>query len=383
MCPSYRVTHEEMHSTRGRARLLFEMLRGDPLTKGWLDEHVKASLDLCLACKGCKGDCPVNVDMATYKAEFLSLLSGASSPTPRVFHGPDLLVGAIGRCHARHGQSAHADARNQRGDEMVGRHCAATPDAAFAPETFKAWYHRRPRRMEGRPRVISGQIHSTIIFFPKWHRLPWMSSKRQAIRSSCLASLCCGRPLYDVGMLTLAKSLLRQILDTLRPEIAAGTPVVGLEPSCTAVFRDELTNLFPHDEDAKRLAQQTYTLAEFLEKHAPQYQVPALHRRSVVHGHCHQKAIMKWRPSARSMGKWNCSGTLDSGCCGMAGSLGFTAEHYDVSRRVGELVLIPAEQYAAPDTILIADGFSCPKQIAQTTSRRALHTAEVLQHGAS
>jgi Fe-S oxidoreductase len=251
---------------------------------------------------------------------------------------------------------------------------------AFAPETFKTWYRRRPPRMEGHPRVILWADTFNNHFFPDTARAAvevLEAAGHQVIVPQ--ASLCCGRPLYDFGMLTLAKSLLRQILDTLRPEIAAGTPVVGLEPSCTAVFRDELTNLFPHDEDAKRLAQQTYTLAEFLEKHAPQYQVPALHRRALVHGHCHQKAIMKMEAERAVYGKmglqWD---LLDSGCCGMAGSFGFTTEHYDVSRRVGELVLLPAVQHAAPDTILIADGFSCREQIAQTTSRRALHTAEVL-----
>ena len=178
------------------------------------------------------------------------------------------------------------------------------------PETFKAWYHRRPRRMEGRPRVILWADTFNNHFFPDTAQAAvdvLEAAGHQVIVPQ--ASLCCGRPLYDFGMLTLAKSLLRQILDTLRPEIAAGTPVVGLEPSCTAVFRDELTNLFPHDEDAKRLAQQTYTLAEFLEKHAPQYQVPALHRRSVVHGHCHQKAIMKMEAERAVYGKWGCSGT--------------------------------------------------------------------------
>jgi len=381
MCPSYRVTHEEMHSTRGRARLLFEMLRGDPLTKGWRDEHVRASLDLCLACKGCKGDCPVNVDMATYKAEFLShYYQGRLRPRHAYSMG---LIYWWARLAAVMPGMANLLTQTPGISAVMKWLAGIAPQRrmpAFAPETFKAWYHRRPRRMEGRPRVILWADTFNNHFFPVTAQAAvdvLEAAGHQVIVPQ--ASLCCGRPLYDFGMLTLAKSLLRQILDTLRPEIAAGTPVVGLEPSCTAVFRDELTNLFPHDEDAKRLAQQTYTLAEFLEKHAPQYQVPALHRRSVVHGHCHQKAIMKMEAARAVYGdmglQWD---LLDSGCCGMAGSFGFTAEHYDVSRRVGELVLIPAVQHAAPDTILIADGFSCREQIAQTTSRRALHTAEVL-----
>lgn len=173
-------------------------------------------------------------------------------------------------------------------------------------------------------------------------------------------------------MLTLAKSLLRQILDTLRPQIAAGVPIIGLEPSCVAVFRDELTMLFPNDEDAKRLSGNVYLLSEFLEKMADDYQSSQLKRKAIVHGHCHQKAMMGMEADKKLLSKLGLDYTvLDSGCCGMAGSFGFEKGHYEVSRQVGEFVLLPAVRAAAQDTLIIADGFSCREQIAQTTDRQS------------
>jgi len=174
--------------------------------------------------------------------------------------------------------------------------------------------------------------------------------------------------------------MLQQILDTLRDEIQAGTPIVGLEPSCVAVFRDELIGLFPMDEDAKRLKQQTFTLAEFLEKHAPERRFPLLRRKAIVHGHCHHKAVMKLDAEDRVLTKLGLNYEVpDSGCCGMAGSFGFEEKHYDLSMKVGEHKLLPAVREVEKDTLVIADGFSCKHQIEESTDRRALHLAQVLQ----
>ncbi len=193
-------------------------------------------------------------------------------------------------------------------------------------------------------------------------------------------SLCCGRPLYDFGMLKTAKVLLREVLDALRPEIEASTPVVGLEPSCVAVFRDEMRNLFSMDEDAKRLTAQTFLLSEFLEKKAPAFKIPKLRRKALVHGHCHHQHVMKFKDENSVLTKLGLDyELLDSGCCGMAGSFGFEAEHYDVSVAVGERVLLPKVRQADDDTLIIADGFSCREQIADLTDRGALHLAQVLQ----
>ena len=281
MCPSYMVTKEEKHATRGRAHLLFEMLEGNPLDGSWRNDHVHEALDLCLACKGCRTECPMNVDMATYKAEFLShyyerrlrprsayamgliywwarLASIAPNVVNMITHAP-----VIGDLFKRMGGIA------------VERE---TP--YFAPETFKSWWSRRVPRNLGSPRVLLWPDTFNNHFHPQTAQAAVEVLEDAGFQVVVpRASLCCGRPLYDFGMLDTAKKLLRQILDTLRVEIEDGTPMVGLEPSCTAVFRDELLNLFPMDEDAKRLNRQTFTLAEFLAKYAPHYEVPKLSAR--------------------------------------------------------------------------------------------------------
>jgi len=181
-------------------------------------------------------------------------------------------------------------------------------------------------------------------------------------------------------MLGLARRQLQQILKTLRPEIAAGVPLVGLEPSCVAVFRDELTNLFPHDEAAGRLSRQTFLLSEFLQAQAKDFSLPQFRRKALVHAHCHHRAVMSFDAEYELLRRLGLEfETLDSGCCGMAGGFGFEAEHYDISIRVGQRVLLPAVRSASPETLVIADGFSCREQIAQAAGREALHVAEVLE----
>ncbi|HJU06771.1 MAG TPA: FAD-linked oxidase C-terminal domain-containing protein [Nitrospiraceae bacterium] len=381
MCPSYRATREEMHSTRGRAHLLFEMLEGDPVKDGWRDDHVKESLDLCLACKGCKGDCPVSVDMATYKAEFLShYYAGRRRPMHAYSMG---LIYWWARLASLMPEVANFFTQTPGLRSVVkalGGISQRRRMPPFATQTFKEWFYRRDRPKRGTMRVILWPDTFNNYFLP--------ATARAAVEvleaAGCHVvvprrSLCCGRPLYDFGMLTAAKGLLRRILDTLKADIQAGTPIVGLEPSCVAVFRDELINLFPHDENAKRLSKQTFTLAEFLEKEIPDYRAPQFPRKAIVHGHCHHKAIMKLSEEEKVLSKVGLDfEILDSGCCGMAGSFGFRAEHDGISRRIGELVLLPAVRNASKDTLILADGFSCREQIAQTTDRRGLHLAEVL-----
>lgn len=198
------------------------------------------------------------------------------------------------------------------------------------------------------------------------------------------AHLCCGRPLYDFGMLDHAKEYLTRIMQILGPEIDAGMPIVVLEPSCASVFRDELRGLFPQDQRATALRQNTFLLSEFLHTRAVAYKPPALHRKVLLHGHCHHKAVMSLNAEEavlRSTGVELQS--LDSGCCGMAGSFGFEREKYEVSRAVGERVLLPAVREASPQTLIVSDGFSCREQIAQLTGRRAFHLAEILKLAAT
>jgi Fe-S oxidoreductase len=385
MCPSFRVTREEMHSTRGRARLLFEMLEGNPLQGGWQDEHVKEALDLCLACKGCKGDCPVSVDMATYKAEFLShYYEGHRRPLTAYSFGLIPLWARVAALMPRVVNTVTQTPLLRNMAKLAAGMPAERSIPPFAPRTFQRWFARRGASADTtRPPVLLWPDTFNNHFHPETAIAAVNVLERAGFRVIVPHGfVCCGRPLYDYGMLDTAKSWLEQTLRQMAEPIQAGVPMVGLEPSCVAVFRDELRKMLPRDESAKRLANQTLTLAEFLDRHAPgggALKLPPLRRRAILHGHCHHRAVMKMDAETRILDALGleCE-VLDSGCCGMAGSFGFERSHYDVSMQVGELVLLPAVRKQPADTLIVADGFSCREQIAQATDRRALHLAQVI-----
>ena len=382
MCPSYMVTFEEMHSTRGRAHLLFEMLQGEPLRDGWRDGSVKEALDLCLACKGCKSECPVNVDMATYKAEFLShYYEGRVRPRHAYAMG---LIHWWARIASRVPRLAnfvgHAPGLSQAFKRLGG----IAPQRnlpKFANRTFRAWFIRRRTVNEGSPRVLLWADTFNNFFHPEVAQAAVEVLEDAGFRVIIQPErLCCGRPLYDYGMLDLAAGKLRQILDELREEISRGTPVVGLEPSCVATFRDELCELFPHDEDAKRLRDQTYLLSEFLLERAKGWKPPRLPRKAIVHGHCHHKSVLGFDDEKKLLDQIGIEAeVLDSGCCGMAGSFGFEKEKYEISMKVGERKLLPRARGCPPDILLLADGFSCREQVEQGAGKVPLHVAQVLQ----
>jgi FAD/FMN-containing dehydrogenase/Fe-S oxidoreductase len=383
MCPSYMVTREEKHSTRGRARLLWEMLNGGVIGKnGWRDQNVKEALDLCLACKGCKADCPVNVDMATYKAEFLShYYKGRLRPIHAYVFG---FIHVWARL-ARFAPSLVNFVNNAPlSSDVIKRIIHVAPQRqlpAFARETFKTWFAKRRAHNRRQPRVILWPDTFNNHFHPQTARAA-VEVLEQAGFQVVVPSvdLCCGRPLYDYGMVRTAKRWLERILRRLHIEIEAGTPVVGLEPSCIAVFRDELTELFPNDVDACRLQEQTFTLAEFLMKKGNADRLPKLNRRALLHGHCHHKAVMKLSCESDLLKKIGIDfESPATGCCGMAGAFGFERDHYDVSIACGERLLLPEVRNAAKDMLIIADGFSCREQVRQTTDRVPLHLAEVLR----
>ncbi len=248
----------------------------------------------------------------------------------------------------------------------------------FAKTTFKTWFDYNPPKTKGNKKIILWPDTFNNYFLPE--TLVSAAEFLSGIGYEVIIpqkTLCCGRPLYDFGMLRTAKKLLKEILSTLREEIREGIPVVGLEPSCVATFRDELKNLFPFDENAKRLSKQTYLLSEFLVKEG--YKPPKLKRKAVVHGHCHHKSILKYDDEKEIINDMGIDADfLDSGCCGMAGSFGFEKEKYDLSVKCGERVLLPAVRNTGKDTLIIANGFSCREQIEQLTNRKALHLAEVL-----
>jgi FAD/FMN-containing dehydrogenase/Fe-S oxidoreductase len=382
MCPSYMVTREEKHSTRGRARLLNEMIRADVVKGGWRDEAVREALDLCLSCKGCKHDCPVQVDMATYKAEFLAHYYERRL-RPRYAYTSGLIYW-WSRAAARMPALANLFTQTP-GLSAVVKFAAGYSQKRhippYAPETFKQWFARRGVRNTGKPPVILWADTFNNHFTPAVAKaavevLEQAGYQVRVIRKS----LCCGRPLYDYGMLDTAKSLLQDILEALRGPIRQGIPIVGLEPSCMTVFRDELVNLLYGDEDAKRLSGQTFILSEFLQQKAPDYQPPRLERKALVHGHCHHKSMLHFESEVDLLKKAGVRCEVpDSGCCGMAGSFGYESDHYQVGLDCGERVLLPSVRRAAPDELVITDGFSCREMIRQETDRRALHIAQVLQ----
>ncbi|HST16908.1 MAG TPA: FAD-binding and (Fe-S)-binding domain-containing protein [Gaiellaceae bacterium] len=388
MCPSFMVTREEKHSTRGRAHLLWEMLNGDlPL---WRSDDVLDALDLCLSCKGCTHECPVNVDMPTLKAEYLSH-HYARRLRPR----PAYAFGLIDRWAAVASKAPRlANAFTQsRGLAPLAKAAAGVSQERrlppFARTTLQSWSQRRRR---------SSAVGAPVLLWPDTftnHFEPRVGvAAVGALESAGFAvtvptgHLCCGRPLYDYGFLGLARRYLKHTLDALRPQIRAGIPLVGVEPSCVAVFRDELTKMLPHDDDATRLAAQTFHLAEFLEAQES-FDPPRLERRVLMQAHCHASATGGVDAEHKLLERMGVQlDAPDSGCCGMAGAWGYERAHYDVSQACGEREILPAVRAAADTTLIVADGFSCRHQIAQgRTGRRALHVAQVLalarEHGPS
>jgi FAD/FMN-containing dehydrogenase/Fe-S oxidoreductase len=395
MCPSYMVTREEKHSTRGRAHMLFELLQGEVVRDGWKDSGIKDSLELCLSCKACKSECPANVDLATYKAEFLSHYYES--------HRRPLAAHAFGKMDRWLHLAAPAPwlaniLSHTPGPAQVLRwalHLAPEREIPrLAPTSF-----RRSFRRHGAPKLTAKKTliecaptatqREAILwvdtFNNSFHPRTLQAAHELLVRAGCrvtvpLQPLCCGRPLYDFGMLDEAREYLRRILEALGPQIDSGVPVVVLEPSCASVFRDELCNLLPREPRAERLKKQTLLLSEFLTQHTTGIERLRLERKVLLQGHCHQQSVMKMKDEESVLRQIGADlVTLDAGCCGMAGPFGFDREKYAVSQAIGERVLLPAVREVTPETLIVADGFSCREQIYHATGRRAIHLAEALE----
>ncbi|MFD6952384.1 MULTISPECIES: FAD-binding and (Fe-S)-binding domain-containing protein [unclassified Nocardiopsis] len=382
MCPSYRVTREEEHSTRGRSRLLFEMLEGDVIQDGWRSQEVDDALDLCLACKGCKTDCPVNVDMATYKAEFLSHHhAGRVRPAAHYSLGW-LPVWARAASLAPELVNALSSVPFlARPGKRLGGVARERPVPAFAPVRFSDSMRRRGSKDGERGEVILWPDTFTDNFHPAIGAAAVRVLEAAGFRVRVPPrTLCCGLTWISTGQLGVARRVLGRTVDALREDIRAGTPVIGLEPSCAAVFRSDAAELFPHDQDVERLRAQFFTFSEFLNRYASDWEPPRLGRTAVVQRHCHQHAVLGFDEDRRLLGR---AGTevdlLDVGCCGLAGDFGFEEGHYEVSMAVAESGLLPAVREADPGALLLADGFSCRTQVEQAdTGREAVHLAEAL-----
>jgi FAD/FMN-containing dehydrogenase/Fe-S oxidoreductase len=391
MCPSYMATREEKHSTRGRAHLLWEMLQGNVIKDGWRSTEVKEALDLCLSCKACKTECPVNVDMATWKSEFLAhhyedkshplqhyafgfmdKLASMATFAPTLANLP-MNIGPIDKIiksvlHLSPEREIPRFAKKNFRSQFKKRHGGTVaPRSASSvgtggevllwPDTWNNYFH--PKALESAESVL--RDIGAVVNVPSSH-------------------VCCGRPLYDFGFLKEAKQYLSGILDRFELKIMAGIPVVMLEPSCATVFRDELINFFPNDERAKRLAKQTVMLSQYIAEHKGEWTPPDLSgRRLIVQGHCHQKSLLTMKDDMELMRATGATvELLDSGCCGMAGPFGFEADHYDVSQTLAERVLLPAVRGARPQDIVVGNGFSCREAVSQNSDRQAVHLSEVL-----
>lgn len=387
MCPSYRATGEEKHSTRGRARLLHEMLAGEVVTDGWRSTEVRDALDLCLSCKGCRSDCPVGVDMATYKAEFLHHhYAGRRRPASHYVMGrlPQWL-----RAAAPFASAVNALGRIRPLAALAKRLGGIAPERDLphlAPSTFRGWLREHTAR---RAEVLTQG--RTAVLWPDTFTDHFSPSVGQAaVRVMEAAGLkivvpsgrvCCGLTYVSTGQLDRARNIMRRTLDVVEPLLELGTPVVVLEPSCAATLTADLPELMPDDPRSHRLAASVRTFAQALEERAPNWEPPWIGRPVAGQTHCHQHAVLGEEAERRLRRKAGLSGELSGGCCGLAGNFGFERGHYDVSVACAEEQLLPAVTTAEPGTELLADGFSCRTQLTQLAGLRARHLAEVLAEG--
>jgi Fe-S oxidoreductase len=386
MCPSYRATGEEQHSTRGRARLLWEMMAGALREEGFQSEAVHEALSLCLSCKACKSECPVEVDMATYKAEFLAQhYKGRRHPLQHYVFGyadrlarwgsvvpaltnalltapltSSLVKRMTGVAQERElpQLAAKSYQKGRRAASQAGNGGAGSSRVVLWPDTWNNYYY--PRSLAAAELVLNEAGFEVEV--PQGH-------------------ICCGRPLYDFGLLDAARSYLARVLEQMAPQIEAGRPFIFLEPSCASVFKDELLQIFPDDSRARRLSGQVWLLADWLSSKAPGVFAGRLNGAQVlVHGHCHHKAVFGGTKSEVAVLREAGAAVepIQTGCCGMAGPFGFEADKFEVSRTIANDGLLPAVESAGPMTIVVADGFSCREQIAQLGNRSAMHFAEVL-----
>ncbi|HVA79175.1 MAG TPA: FAD-linked oxidase C-terminal domain-containing protein, partial [Candidatus Binataceae bacterium] len=391
MCPSYMVTRDEKHSTRGRARIILEALAGSAIPGGFTDPALKDALDLCLACKACKNECPSGVDMAAYRAEFFShYYAEHRRPLAAHFFGR---MHDIARAAALAPRLVNALAKAPVTGSLARRALGIDPARElprFAPRTFRSWFASRRSATgarSGAREVILFSDTFNNFFEPEVAIAAVEVIERAGFRVTLPSrDVCCGRPLYDYGMLERAKRYLIGALEVLAPAAARGTPIVGLEPSCILTFRDELPSMFPRDTRAAALAERTMLLGEFFAREAPEFAPSAMSAPALLHRHCHQQALagVGAETSLLARAKGLDLTVLDAGCCGMAGAFGYDSERYAVSRAAGERVLGPSIRQSADATIIIADGFSCRAQIRHLCPGRSpMHLAQVLNSGGS
>jgi Fe-S oxidoreductase len=387
MCPSFRATGDEMHLTRGRANTLRLAISGQLGSDAFTSDQMFDTLDLCVSCKGCKRECPTGVDMAKMKIEFLHHYHARHGYSMR-----QKLIAYLPRYAPWAARAArYANALQSAGKRWLG----------FAPQrSLPKW--RRAFLSSLRSWESSGKAGEVILFVDTFNNYFEPENARAALAVLDRAGygvhvarpaegsrpLCCGRTYLAAGMVEQARTEARRVLAALKPYVARGVPIVGLEPSCLLGLRDEFKAMLPGAE-TDALAAQALLLEEFLVREHDAgrlaLELKPLPGKALLHGHCHQKAFgaMPAVQKALSLVPGLKVETIESSCCGMAGSFGYEAGHYAVSMKMAELALLPKVRAAGEDTILVADGTSCRHQIADGASRQAVHVARVLARALS
>ena len=426
MCPSFMVTREEEHSTRGRANLLRAAMSGQLPAEEFTGERLYAAMDLCIECKACKAECPSSVDMAKIKFEYLARYYEANAVPWRVRFFADIARGsrASSGWRAPIVNALLGAAPVRRLLEKVLGISSKRTLPRFAVQPFTHWFAERAAARAGGqlgapartppPAQLNGGAQrakpkpsangspaggsaaaplSVVLFndtFNTYNDPEVAIAATEVLEAAGYQVVlpghwCCGRPMVSKGLVEQARAAARSTVERLHPLVAQGMPVVGLEPSCILTLKDEYLSLLPGDARVQEVADAVYTFEEFVaaEAEAGRFSLPfrAEGGRVLLHGHCHQKALVGTGPSHRVL---ELAGftveEVDSGCCGMAGSFGYEAEHLEVSLAMAERRLLPAVRAADEATVIAAAGTSCRHQIAHGCTREALHPAQILRN---